>query len=275
MLSIQKTTASASSESETLEKHIPMLQCKDIAKPIQEGIKPPGYTCIAFNKPICIGCMKNQLKCACGSRICQKPLKKRPMLCENHLYNCEEQFDNIEDLESHQRMCFFRQVFCPEIFCQVASAKVTFNDIFQHLEGIKSNGANHFEQEIERAVDFGLDEFELPLCLAESQCLTYMCPLRFETCTDVFWCVNQKLGHSEYFVVYHHGSPDEAEKFVCQFSVESDEEKYFFQGPVFTLDHSMYDIVSSFPVFSVSSVVMKRMMMESKRLLLKVKRQEL
>ena len=41
---------------------------------------------------------------------------------------------NVEDLEHHQRICIYRQVFCPspENNCQLN--KILFKDVIEHLE---------------------------------------------------------------------------------------------------------------------------------------------
>ena len=118
-------------------------KCKDVPGP--NGNKKNRYSCTRAAHTLC---EEHKTKCACGSKVGESPspviakfLMNLPWMCQNYKTGCLESKVNVEDLEYHQGICIYRQVFCPNVDCILyrhidceEEGKILFKDVIDHLK---------------------------------------------------------------------------------------------------------------------------------------------
>ena len=122
-----------------LLKILPELQCfkcKDVPSQDQNN----RYICVNKSHNLC---EKDKAQCPCGSNVGKSPspliaklLQDLPWMCNNFKSGCREIKEKTEELKKHQKVCIYRQIFCPGLPCK---EKLLFLDVEYHLATAHKN----------------------------------------------------------------------------------------------------------------------------------------
>ena len=247
--------------------------CKDVPGP--NGNKRNRYSCIKAAHTLC---EEHKTKCACGSKVGESPspviakfLMNLPWMCQNYKTGCLESKVNVEDLEDHQGICIYRQVFCPNVDCILyrhidceEEGKILFKDVIDHLkvcleDPIEQEMSN--EKENNFLVIFGTNE--------EFKDGEHWSPTKMiSTCGAVLFTSGYVKNETVYFWLNLLGSSDEAKKYACTSSIKNENgiEKFIYCGLVHTLDKGYKDIISSGALLTIGVDAAKRSLNDEKNL---------
>jgi len=175
-------------------------------------------------------------------------LQDMPWMCQNYEKGCREIRVDVEELEHHQGKCIFRQVFCPDWICE---EKVMFKDVNDHLVTVHKNNRKWKMVVGEKNKWATFKPFKNSE-LDGSTRVTWSPRKITSTEGDVFYEVCYLANKACHFMIYLLGSPDEAKKFSCTFSVTNEDgEKIIYTGKIHTLDEKADDIIASESLFRI------------------------
>ena len=240
--------------------------CKDVPGP--NGNKKNRYSCIKAAHTLC---EEHKTKCACGSKVVEIPspviaklLMNLPWMCQNYKTGCREIRGNVEDLEDHQVICIYKQVFCPNVDCEEVG-KILFKDVIDHLEVCLENPINEKEMSNGEANNF-LVIFNTNEKFKDGD---YWSPTEMiSTCGAVFFTSGYVKNETVYFWLNLLGSSDEAKKYACTSSIKNKNgiEKFIYCGLVHTLDKGYEDIISSGSLLTIGVDAAKSSLNDKKNL---------
>ena len=253
----QKRAKFSSEMEEFVEEFIPVLQCFSCkAVPGPEEAKRKRYNCFNESHALCENC---KFRCPCGSQVCRKPsklaekvLNKYPWMCCHFNEGCRESRTQADELEIHQRNCYFRKVHCPIIYCH---KKISFFNVFDHLE------SHQFFKEIVHLKLLKKNEIHVDFDLSNEGYSGYWRePIHLESAKYGHFFLNGYIekGHIYIWVSYY-GSPDEAKNFSCAINIAKDEFEVSFRGPLLTLDDENLTSVLEKPVMSLKLNLAQKM----------------
>ena len=240
--------------------------CKDVPGP--NGNKKNRYSCIKAAHTLC---EEHKTKCACGSKVVEIPspviaklLMNLPWMCQNYKTGCRESKGNVEDLEDHQGICIYKEVFCPNVDCD-EEGKILFKDVIDHLEVCLENPINEKEMSNGEANNF-LVIFNTNEKFKDGD---YWSPTKMiSTCGAVFFTSGYVKNETVYFWLNLLGSSDEAKKYACTSSIKNKNgiEKFIYSGLVHTLDKGYEDIISSGSLLTIGVDAAKSSLNDKKNL---------
>jgi len=149
----------------------------------------------------------------CPSPMISKLLGGLPWICKNYRYGCREIKIAVEDLEYHQRNCIYRPVFCPRTNCRDKFA--LFKDVNDYHVTIHQNF-----YEVDRIIGEA-NKWKTCFWFPENwdtKPTTWLAGIMTSTDGDLFYDIAYFDGNSFYLWLYFFGGPDEAKKFLCQWS---------------------------------------------------------
>ena len=223
-------------------------------------------------------CEEHKTKCPCGSKVGESPspviaklLKNLPWMCQNYKTGCLESKVNVEDLEHHQEICIYRQVFCPNNDC-----KVLFKNLIDHLEMCLKDSLEDslppLEEPIvvEKMLNGEANHFLVLLGIHEEiEDSDYWSPSKMtSTCGAVFFASAYVIYPTVYIWLCFLGSSEEAKKYRCTYSIKNEmrNENFIYSGPVHTLDKSYEDIIASGSLLGIGVEAVKRSLNNEKEL---------
>jgi len=252
---------------EDIYKSLQCFRCFDIPSITKE--RRNRYSCIKNSHQLCEKC---KTRCECGSAVVDYPnpsiheiLKYLPTYCANFNAGCREIFMQSKDLEAHQQICVFREVYCPGCYDYVV-----FKDVTQHL-----TECDYFTQSD--------SPVEVSANTMEKKCVIYLPILddrsgldgkvrKIELVNGVdFYLVGEGEEGNCYFWIYFHGSPLNAKNYAYTISVEGqDGTKIFFYSNVIPLDKDYRVIIDKKAVFTMKSDAMRSFINEDSKLPIEV-----
>ena len=251
---------------------IPNLQChecKDVPGP--NGNQKNRYSCFDESHTLC---EEHKHECPCGSKVGKTPspviakfLQNLPWMCQNYKTGCRESKVNVEDLEHHQQKCIYRQVFCPNQSCE-EEGKVLFKDFIDHLNAPSCMG-EIMEEEVKMS---NKEPNKFFVLLDFSHCEEFedgdfWFPDKMtSTCGAVFFTSGYVKNETVYYWLCLLGSPDEAKKYGCTYSINNGNEKFIYSGPVHTLDKGYESIIASGSLLSIGVDAARRSLNDKKQL---------
>ncbi len=153
-------------------------------------------------------------------------------------------------MNDHERNCEFRLVFCVSSSCQES---LIFKDLLKHK---KEEKHDHSEVLYLKSGFTFLDWFE-----GTEDAKDGVSWKMDQTKIDgrIFWIVNLVQNHAFHFALIYNGSPDEADNLECEFHYETGRLRNNFRCQVYTPDVKFEEMMTSYPTFTVPTIIMKKL----------------